>query len=45
MGGGYANVISNPVDDPDVKAIAGALFKPAGNGPFPTVIYMMSCTG
>jgi dienelactone hydrolase len=45
MGGGYANVISIPVDDPNVKAIAGALFKPAGSGPFPAVIYMMGCAG
>ena len=33
IGGGYAggkNVVAIPIDDPDVKAIAGALFKPAG---------------
>src|SRR5208337_4028972 len=30
MGGGYTNVIAIPVDDPDTKAIAGALFKPPG---------------
>jgi hypothetical protein len=28
MGGGYMNVIPIPVDDPNIKAIAGALFKP-----------------
>src|SRR5271157_461210 len=33
MGGGYTNVIAIPVDDPQVKAIAGALFKPTGTGP------------
>ena len=27
MGGGYTNVIPIPVDDPNIKAIAGALFK------------------
>ena len=32
MGGGYTNVIPIPVNDPSVKAIAGALFKPAGAG-------------
>jgi dienelactone hydrolase len=45
MGGGYRNVIPIPVDDPDVKAIAGALFKPAGAGPFPAVVYMSGCEG
>jgi len=45
MGGGYTNVIPIPVNDPSVKAIAGALFKPAGAGPFPAVIYMSSCAG
>jgi dienelactone hydrolase len=43
MSGGYANVIAIPVDDPQVKAISGALFKPDGAGPFPAVIYMSSC--
>ncbi|MGO9389969.1 hypothetical protein [Rhodoblastus sp.] len=38
MGGGYTNVIPIPVDDPAVKSIAGALFKPEGAGPFPIVI-------
>ena len=28
-----------------MKAIAGALFKPAGAGPFPAVIYMSACGG
>jgi dienelactone hydrolase len=45
MGGGYKDVIAIPVDDPETKAIAGALFKPAGVGPFPAVIYMGSCWG
>jgi dienelactone hydrolase len=48
IGGGYAgskNVVAIPIDDPDVKAIAGALFKPAGSGPFPAVIYMGGCGG
>ena len=35
MGGGYTNVIPIPVDDPNIKAIAGALFKPEGAGPSP----------
>jgi dienelactone hydrolase len=43
MGGGYKDVIAIPVDDPQTKAIAGALFKPAGAGPFPAVIYMGTC--
>ncbi len=42
MGGGYTNVIPIPVDDP-VMAIAGALFKPEGAGPFPVVIYLGGC--
>ena len=45
MGGGYTNVIPIPVDDPTTKAIAGALFKPAGPGPFPAVVYMSGCAG
>jgi dienelactone hydrolase len=45
MGGGYTNVIAIPVDDPTTKAIAGALFKPTGAGPFPAVVYMVSCGG
>jgi dienelactone hydrolase len=45
MGGGYKDVITIPVDDPKTKAIAGALFKPAGAGPFPAVIYMSTCAG
>jgi len=43
MGGGYKDVIAIPVDDPQTKAIAGALLKPAGAGPFPAVIYMGTC--
>jgi dienelactone hydrolase len=43
MGGGYKDVIAIPVDDPQTKAIAGALLKPAGAGPFPVVIYMGTC--
>ena len=45
MGGGYTNVIPIPVDDPTTKVIAGALFKPAGKGPFPVVVYMSGCYG
>jgi dienelactone hydrolase len=45
MGGGYANVIPIPVDDPTTKNIAGAFFKPAGSGPFPGVIFMTGCAG
>ena len=44
-GGGYTNVIPIPVDDPATKAIAGALFKPDGAGPFPAVVYMSGCEG
>src|ERR1019366_765467 len=40
--GGGANVVAIPVDDPATKAIAGALFEPAGSGPFPVVVYMPS---
>ena len=40
IGGGYTNVIAIPVNDPSVKEIAGALFKPQGAGPFPAVVYM-----
>jgi dienelactone hydrolase len=28
------------VNDPEIKAIAGALCKPSGAGPFPAVVYM-----
>jgi dienelactone hydrolase len=45
MGGGYKDVIAIPVDDPQIKQIAGALFKPTGAGPFPAVIYMSTCAG
>ena len=45
MSGGYTNVIPIPVDDPATKAIAGALFKPEGAGPFPAVVYMVGCGG
>jgi dienelactone hydrolase len=45
MGGGYKDVISIPVEDSNVKAIAGALFKPDGKGPFPAVIYMSGSSG
>jgi len=45
MSGGYTNVIPIPVDDPTTKAIAGALFKPQGPGPFPAVVYMVGCDG
>jgi dienelactone hydrolase len=45
MAGGYTNVIAIPIDDPDVKAITGALITPEGAGPFPAVIYMGGCAG
>jgi hypothetical protein len=45
MGGGYTDVIPIPVDDPTTKNIAGALFKPAGSGPFPGVVFMTGCAG
>lgn len=45
MGGGYTNVIPIPVDNPTMKAISGALFKPEGAGPFPTVVYLPGCAG
>jgi dienelactone hydrolase len=45
MGGGYKDIVSIPIDDPTTKAIAGALIKPAGKGPFPVVVYMSGCAG
>jgi dienelactone hydrolase len=45
IGGGYTNVIAIPVNDPAIKAIGGAMFKPAGRGPFPAVVYMPGCGG
>jgi dienelactone hydrolase len=45
IGGGYTNVTAIPVKDPEIKAISGALFKPAGAGPFPAVVYMIGCGG
>lgn len=46
MGGGYANVVPIATNDRnDVEFIAGALFKPSGPGPFPTVVYMSGCAG
>ena len=45
IGGGYTNVTAIPVNDPEIKAISGALFKPAGAGPFPAVVYMIGCGG
>jgi dienelactone hydrolase len=48
IGGDYAggaNVVAIPIDDPEVKAISGALFKPAGSGPFPVVVFMPSVLG
>src|SRR6478736_4453147 len=42
---GYTNVTAIPVNDPAIKAISGALFKPAGAGPFPAVVYMIGCGG
>jgi dienelactone hydrolase len=43
IGGGYTNVIPIPIDEPTTKAIAGALFKPEGAGPFPAVVYLGDC--
>src|SRR4029079_4519077 len=45
IGGGYTDVNSIPVNDPAIKAIGGALFKLAGAGPFPAVVYMTVCGG
>jgi dienelactone hydrolase len=45
MGLGNKDAIAIPVDDPQTKTIAGTLFKPAGAGPFPAVIYMGTCAG
>ena len=45
MSGGYTDVIAIPVSDPKTKAVAGALFKPSGAGPFPAVIYLSGCGG
>jgi len=42
IGGGYTDVIAIP---PAIEVIGGALFKPAGAGPFPAVIYMSGCGG
>lgn len=42
IGGGFPNAMAIPVEDP-AKAIAGALIKPQGSGPFPTVIYLPGC--
>jgi dienelactone hydrolase len=45
IGGEYNNAIAIPVDDPTIKNISGALFKPPGEGPFPAVVYMSACIG
>lgn len=45
IGGGYTDVTAIPVNDPAIKVIGGALFKPAGAGPFPAVVYMTGCGG
>ena len=45
IAGGYTNVTAIPVNDPAIKAISGALFKPTGAGPFPAVVYMIGCAG
>jgi dienelactone hydrolase len=45
MSGGYTDVIPIPVNDPATKAIAGALLKPSGAGPFPVVVYLSGCQG
>lgn len=49
MSGGYSNIIAIPIDESipigmrKTKAIAGALIKPEGAGPFPAVIYLGGC--
>jgi dienelactone hydrolase len=45
MSGGYSKPIPIPVNDPAVKSIAGALFKPGNAGPFAAVIYLSGCAG
>ena len=45
IGGKYTNAIAIPVDDPTIKNISGALFKPPGAGPFSAVVYMSGCIG
>lgn len=45
IGGGYTNVTAIPVNDSAIKVIGGALFKPAGAGPFPAVVYISGCGG
>jgi dienelactone hydrolase len=45
IGGGYTDVTAIPANDPAIKAIGAALFKPAGAGPFPAVVYMTGCGG
>jgi dienelactone hydrolase len=45
MGGDYTDVIGIPIDDPNVKEIAGALIKPDGAGPFPVVVWTPGCGG
>jgi dienelactone hydrolase len=45
IGGGYTDITPVPVNDPAIKAIGGALFKPVGAGPFPAVVYISGCSG
>jgi dienelactone hydrolase len=45
IGGGYTDVTAIPVNDPAIKAIGAALFKPESAGPFPVVVYMTGCGG
>ncbi len=45
IGGGYTDVIAIPVNDPAIREIGAALFKPEGPGPFPAVVYMTGCGG
>jgi len=46
MGKAYPLALVNiPVNDPKTKAIAGALFEPNGNGPFPAVVILSGCAG
>jgi dienelactone hydrolase len=48
MAGGYSNITPVPVEDSQIRAIAGALIKPVGpvgSGPFPVVILTTGCRG
>ncbi len=38
-----AGMVAIPVDDPATSTIEGFLYKPAGAGPLPAVVYMFGC--